>query len=145
MQEVLEVLSLDPVRQLSAEAKQRLQAELGVEIADLTGADKEAAQDLFEDQVQTLPDFDDLVNDIMDEIRLRFEGIASELRTHASGWPLAWEYTCEDRDAFVRAVRRFSSNYAPAFGTLLTPLVDGIRISGPFCRNSPVAIPNRAA
>ena len=31
---------------------------------------------------------------------------------------------------FVRAVRRFSSNYAPAFGTLLTPLVDGIRIKG---------------
>ena len=29
-------------------------------------------------------------------------------------------------------MRRFSSNYAPAFGTLLTPLVDGIRISGPF-------------
>ena len=131
MQEVLKSY-LDRIRALSAEAKQRLQAELGVEIADLTGADKEAAQDLFEDQVQTLPDFDDLVNDIMDEIRLRFEGIASELRTHASGWPLAWEYTCEDRDAFVRAVRRFSSNYAPAFGTLLTPLVDGIRISGPF-------------
>jgi hypothetical protein len=131
MQEVLKSC-LDRVRALSAEAKQRLQAELGVEIAGLSGADKEAAQDLFEDQVQTLPDFDDLVNDIMDEIRLRFDAIASELRTHASGWPLAWEYAGEDRDAFVRAVRRFSSNYAPAFGTLLTPLVDGIRISGPF-------------
>ena len=131
MQEVLKSY-LDRIRALSAEAKQRLQSELGVEIADLTGADKEAAQDLFEDQVQMLPDFDDLVNDIMDEIRLRFEGIASELRTHASGWPLAWGYTSEDRNAFVRAVRRFSSNYAPAFGTLLTPLVDGIRIRGPF-------------
>lgn len=123
---------LDRIRALAAEAKQRLQAELGIEIALLSGVDKEAAQDLFEDQVQTLPDFDDLVNDIMDEIRIRFEGIASELRTHASGWPLAWEYASQDRDAFVRAVRRFSSNYAPAFGTLLTPLVDGIRISGPF-------------
>ena len=94
MQEVLKSY-LDRIRTLSAEAKQRLQAELGVEIADLTGVDKEAAQDLFEDQVQTLPDFDDLVNDIMDEIRLRLEGIASELRTHASGWPLAWEYTAK--------------------------------------------------
>lgn len=32
----------------------------------------------------------------------------------------------------MRIVRRFSSNYAPAFGTLLTPLVDGIRIRGRF-------------
>ena len=87
--------------------------------ADLAGSDKEAAQDLFEDLVQTLPNFDDLVNDILDEIRQRFDGVAAELRTLASGWPLAWEYSSDDRDAFVRAVRRFSSNYAPAFGTLL--------------------------
>jgi hypothetical protein len=141
MQEVLKSY-LDRIRALSTQAKQRLQAELGVEFPDLTGADKEAAQDLFEDQVQMLPDFDELVNDIMDEIRLRFEGIATELRTHASGWPLAWQYASEDRDAFVRAVRRFSSNYAPAFGTLLTPLVDGIRISGPFSPAFSVRHPN---
>lgn len=131
MQNVLRSL-LDRIRKLSAEAKQRLQSELNVEFVNLAGSDKEAAQDLFEDLVQTLPDFDDLVNDIMDEIRLRFGDMAAELRTHTSGWPLAWESTSGDRDAFVRAVRRFSSNYAPAFGTLLTPLVDGIRISGPF-------------
>jgi len=131
MQDVLKSW-LTRIRALAAEAKERLQAELNVDLGLLAGADKEAAQDLFEDLVQTLSDFDDLVNDVMDEIRLRFEGIASELRTHASGWPLAWEYASEDRDTFVRAVRRFSSNYAPAFGTLLTPLVDGIRISGSF-------------
>lgn len=123
---------LDRIRALSAEAKLRLQTELNVEIGNLAGSNKEAAQDIFEDLIPTLPDFDDLVNDIMDEIRLRFNGLGSELRTHPGGWPLAWEYTCEDRDTFVRAVRRFSSNFAPAFGTLLTPLVDGIRISGPF-------------
>ncbi len=116
------------IRKLSAEAKQRLQAELSVDFDELTGQDKEAAQDIFEDHVQALPDFDELVNDIMDEIRLRFDALTAELRKHASGWPLAWEYTSEDRDTFVRTVRRFSSNYAPAFGTLLTPLVDGIRI-----------------
>lgn len=120
------------IRKLSAEAKESVQADLGVEFSRLSGPDKEAAQDIFEEHVQTLPDFDDLVNDIMDEIRLRFDDVAAGLRTHPSGWPLAWEYTNEDRETFVRAVRRFSSNYAPAFGTLLTPLVDGIRVSGPF-------------
>ena len=131
MQDVLKSW-LTRIRTLSSEAKLRLEAELNVEFRQLAGPDKEAAQDLFEDLVQTVPDFDDLVGDIMDEIRLRFESVASEVRTHASGWPLAWEYSSGDRDAFVRAVRRFSSNHAPAFGTLLTPLVDGIRISGPF-------------
>ena len=127
MQDVLKSW-LTRIRTLSSEAKLRLEAELNVEFRQLAGPDKEAAQDLFEDLVQTVPDFDDLVGDIMDEIRLRFESVASEVRTHASGWPLAWEYSSGDRDAFVRAVRRFSSNHAPAFGTLLTPLVDGIRI-----------------
>lgn len=123
----------DRIRTLAEEAKQRLQAELNVELQELTRSDKEAAQDLFEEIVQTLPDFDDLVNDIMDEIRIRFEEIGvGSLRTHPNGWPLAWEYESEDREAFIAAVRRFSSNYAPAFGTLLTPLVDGIRILGPF-------------
>ena len=27
---------------------------------------------------------------------------------------------------------RFSSNYAPAYGSLLTPLVNGVRVAGPF-------------
>jgi len=121
------------VRDLAADAKQRLEADLNVDLNTLSGADKEPAQDLFEDIVQSLPDFDDLVNDIMDEIRLRFGGLATgTLRTHSGGWPQSWHYETTDRTDFVRAVRRFSSNYAPAFGTLLTPLVDGIRIEGLF-------------
>jgi hypothetical protein len=88
---------------------------------------------LFEDIVQSLRDFDELVNDIMDEIRLRFVGFTiGALETHSGGWPRSWRYETHDRAAFVRAVRRFSSNFAPAFGTLLTPLVDGIRIEGQF-------------
>ena len=122
---------LERVRALSAAARQRLEEDLDVAITTLSGADKEAAQDLFEDIVQSLPDFDDLVNDIMDEIRLRFDELPpGTLDTHSGGWPRSWHYETQDRDAFVRAVRRFSSNFAPAFGTLLTPLVDGIRIKG---------------
>lgn len=124
---------LDRVRKLAAETKERLQTDLNIDLQKLTGPEKEAAQDLFEDIVQSLPDFDDLVNDIMDEIKARFDGISiGALRTHPNGWPQSWEYESSDRTAFVHAVRRFSSNYAPAFGTLLTPLVDGIRIQGPF-------------
>lgn len=124
---------LTRIRALAAEAKEQLLTTLEVDLQVLSGPEKEAAQDLFEDLVQSLPDFDDLVNDIMDEVRQRFERIGpGELRTHANGWPLSWTVTDTDRATFIRLVRRFSSNYAPAFGTLLTPLVDGIRIRGPF-------------
>lgn len=38
---------------------------------------------------------------------------------------------------------RFSSNYAPLFGTLLTPLVSGIRVAGQFAPTWPDATPPR--
>ena len=124
---------LKRVRVLADEAKVQLQNELEVNFSTLKGQEKDAAQDLFEDFVQSLPDFDDLVNDIIDEVKVRFDRIGSgKVRTHPSGWPVSWDFKCTDRDGFIREVRRFSSNYAPAFGALLTPLVDGIRIRGPL-------------
>lgn len=124
---------LERLRSLAEEAKQRLRSDLAVDMETLVGPDREAAQDLFEDIVQTLPDFDELVNDIVDEIRARFVALDAEaVSTHPNGWPKSWAYETTDRDDFIRAVRRFSSNYAPAFGTLLTPIVDGIRIQGQF-------------
>lgn len=124
---------LGRIRALAAAAKERLQADFEVDIGALAGPDREAAQDIFEEIVQSLPDFDDLVNDVLDEIKERFKLLNDEaVRFHASGWPQSWELETADRATFVKAVRRFSSNYAPAFGTLLTPLVDGIRIEGPF-------------
>ena len=124
---------LERVRDLAEAARGELEVELGAELATLGGADKEAAQDRFEDIVQARPGFDDLVNDIMGEVRQRFEDIGpGTLDRHPGGWPKSWYFEEDDRKSFVREVRRFSSNYAPAFGTLLTPLVDGIRIKGCF-------------
>ena len=50
----------------------------------------------------------------------------------ASGWPTHWIFESDDRGEFIKKVNRFSSNYAPNFGRLLTPLVEGIRVSGGF-------------
>ena len=129
MQDKLRVF-LERIRAIADGAKQPLQ---DIDLSTLSQADKDAVRDLFEETVQSFPDFDDLVNDIMDEIKLRFHRHgAGTLDTHPGGWLKSWRYETEDRAAFVRAVRRFSSNYAAAFGTLLTPLVDGIRIRGPL-------------
>ena len=81
----------------------------------------------------TIKKFAELVHDILDDIRSRFELVDSgELRRRRSGWPESWVFATQDRDEFIREVRRFSSNYAPHFGRLLTPLVDGIRVRGPL-------------
>jgi hypothetical protein len=63
---------LSRIRGLADEGKERLQAERNLNLETLSESEKEAAQDLFEDMVQSLPDFDELVNDIMDEIKKRF-------------------------------------------------------------------------
>lgn len=133
MQDILKSY-LDRIKALAADAKERLFSEMEINLDNIKGLEKEAAQDLFEDLVQDSSDFDDLVNDIMDQVRKRFDPVSVDnmLSTHPNGWPLTWECQSSDRNDFVKAVRRFSSNNAPAFGTLLTPLVDGIRIQGPF-------------
>jgi hypothetical protein len=66
---------------------------------------------------------------IEDRCGLLDEGV---LRRGADGWPVSWSWESHDRAEFLRVVTRFSSEEAALFGTLLTPLVNGIRASGPF-------------
>lgn len=77
--------------------------------------------------------FHRVVDELFDEIEKRFELLSvGDIRRNRQGWPVTWSWQSEDRAAVLRAVTRFSSNYAPLFGTLLTPLVNGIRVAGPF-------------
>jgi hypothetical protein len=77
--------------------------------------------------------FHELVQDILEEVRTRFDHIdAGNLLRRQSGWPELWLFNSTDRGEFIRQIRWFSSNYWPQFGRLLTPLVDGIRVRGPL-------------
>lgn len=110
--------------------------ELGVD-PRIVGPDREAAQELieenFEGQFTQEEGFHDLVQDILEDVRSRFDLIKSgELLRRRSGWPELWLLKSEDRDEFIRQIRWFSSNHWPQFGRLLTPLVDGIRVRGPL-------------
>lgn len=110
-----------------------LSKELGEEVSKLSGDDKDAALELFEERLYLDPTFTDLVHDVLDEVRGKFEFVtAGELTRGRSGWPQAWTYRTERREEFIREIRWFSSNYWPQFGRLLTPLVDGIRVKGPL-------------
>jgi hypothetical protein len=78
-------------------------------------------------------EFHEIVDSLIDEIEKRFATLeVGDLRRNRQGWPTTWSWEHKERAAFIKVVTRFSSNYAPLFGRLLTPLVNGIRVSGPF-------------
>jgi len=123
------------IRILAKTASAITEADLGVKFADLTPSNTDLAEEYFSDIVEEQPGFDELVDDILDEVLLRFEQLPDGKRSNKpNGWPESWACECDvqDRGEFMRRVRSFSSNYAPAFGRLVTPLVQGIRVRGPF-------------
>jgi len=98
--------------------------------------DERVFEELFEEaldnRVREDERFQSMADEFMDEIDRRFELLTSGTLETRLTWPSSWYYESEDRQAFLKILSRFSSNYAPHFGTLLTPLVSGIRVAGPF-------------
>ncbi|EWC64315.1 hypothetical protein UO65_0359 [Actinokineospora spheciospongiae] len=99
--------------------------------------DERVLDELIEEALDTdlrqSEEFHRVVDALIDEIEKRFATLdVGEFRRNRQGWPVSWSWEADDRAAFMRVVTRFSSNYAPLFGRLLTPLVNGLRVSGPF-------------
>ncbi len=92
----------------------------------------------FTDALYENQDFAQLSLDVMDTIADRFDLVgAGAFERSSTNWPTLWYYEESDRDIFLKQVRWFSSNHDRQFGRLLTPLVDGIRVSGSFQPTSP--------
>ena len=87
----------------------------------------------FTDALYEYQDFAHLSLDIKDAIEDRFDLVEEgDFERGSTGWPAIWYYEEQDRATFLKQVRWFSSNHDQQFGRLLTPLVDGIRVRGPF-------------
>ncbi len=104
---------------------------------DARVGDERVVEEIFEENLDDLlrqdDEFQALADSLMDEIEQRFGMLTTgEFRRTKQGWPRIWTWETEDRPAFLQTVGRFSSNHARYFGTLLTPLVNGIRVMGPF-------------
>lgn len=118
----------------------RMVSEVAIEVEQGLGAldkqinpdDKAAWLDLFSETMLDYEEFSRLTLDIKDNIEIRFELIEFGLERSSTGWPTLWSFKSENRDEFLRQVRWFSGNHFSQFGKLLTPLVDGIRVRGPF-------------
>lgn len=134
--EVLESF-LGQIDTLTAKIVKRLSNDLGIEHSKPMSADREAAEQLIEENIEAYlaedESFHELVQDVLDRIRERFDFIEEgTLERHRSGWPRRWQFEANDREHFISQIRWFSSNYWPQFGRLLTPLVNGIRVKGPL-------------
>ena len=118
---------------------QRYGGQLRTEVEGGGDADGRVAEEVFEEELDNLlredEGFHQVTDSLMEEIEKRFDLLPpGDVRKTRQGWPLTWtgEWPVEERAGFLRAISRFSSNYAPLFGTLLTPLVNGVRVAGPF-------------
>lgn len=125
--------SLAAVRAIAERHGDQLKTELGA----FDERDQRVVDELFEEELDRRlredDDFHAVSDGIMDEIELRFSLLAEgAVRRNKQGWPQSWSWQTEDRASFIRTVTRFSSNHAPRFGRLLTPLVNGVRVSGAF-------------
>lgn len=125
---------VDRIYALADEAAADIAAQLG----PVSDEDRRVLDELTEEGFDERLRDDDAVHVLMDalvdEMRRRFDliGETGDLRRSRQGWPISWTWATEDRSAFIRQLRRFTSNAKLGFGRLLTPLVDGVRASGPF-------------
>ena len=78
--------------------------------------------------------FEQLIEDVHQAVedRFRFVDESGSLSRDEDAWPRSWTFEHSDKPTFLRAINYFTSNHAERYGTLLTPLVDGIRVKGPF-------------
>lgn len=99
--------------------------------------DERVAKEIFDEELDRIlrgdERFNGVVDALLDQIERRFEALpVGNVENDRQGWPASWTWQSDDRSDFLRAINRFSSNYAPLFGHLLSPLVNGIRVAGPF-------------
>jgi hypothetical protein len=121
------------IRMLAAEIGERTAEDFGPLAEQKTPEDKAVWLELYSDRLFESEEFAKLSLDIRDDIESKFEILdPEELERSAPGWPAVWTFDTADRELFLRKVRWFSSNHHRQFGKLLTPLVDGIRVRGPF-------------
>ena len=124
---------VERVRQISAKVSVSVSAE-GRRYDDIEEPD--ARTTWLEDYGSALYEEDTFARlsfDLLDAVEDRFKFIEiGEFTRSETEWPISWSYKSSERDGFIAAIRWFSSNHNQQFGRLLTPIVDGLRVKGPF-------------
>lgn len=121
------------IRALAVLTEQAAKPVLNEGLAEASKRDQEAFEEIVEELIHEQETFHQLVDQVLDDVRSRFAMLHVGILERDHGdWPQCWSYTTTNRQDFIKQVNFFSSNYAPHFGRLLTPIVEGIRVAGPF-------------
>ena len=124
--------TMKAMRNIATAARKEIEEVLGA-LDALKGDERDYALDEMQHAAEQSDDFLDLVSDVMAEIAERFVGVGNFAKS-STGWPDAWTLSMPSsgRDDFLDAVRGFCGTSKDQWGRLLTPLVTGIRVRGPF-------------
>lgn len=129
---------------LAAHTDERLRLEyvLGAEWLDAAVAtiaaalERQPATSLEEcaDRVQTDLRLAALVDHLLADVAARFTTLRyGQLLTDGDEtWPRCWRFSTEERATVWAAIRRLAGNERGSHGTLLSPLVDALRLRGPL-------------
>lgn len=125
--------TLASLRTIAARHVEQLKIDLGA----IDEKDQRVVEEEFDQEIESRIRADDafhrVSDELLDEIELRFGLLTNgAVRRTKQGWPQSWSWETEDRASFIKAITRFSSNHSRRFGRLLTPLVNGVRVAGPF-------------
>lgn len=125
---------LERITDIAKTLRSQVEIEQG-SLSAMAADDRIAALDLIEELAVASDDFLELVSDILDELRTKFDIVTiGEFERTTTGWPRAWQITCSEdqRREFLESVTYFSGISYRAWGKLLTPLVSAMRVVGPF-------------
>ena len=128
---------VDRIAAMAVALKVSLESTQGA-LSTMPPEDRSAALDLIEEQAVETDEYLELVSDILDELRVKFDHVVNgRFDKTTTGWPKAWSLSCsaDEREDFLVSVRYFSGISYQSWGKLLTPLVNGMRVIGPFKPN----------
>jgi energy-coupling factor transporter ATP-binding protein EcfA2 len=126
---------LNSVQQLAESASAELAEELNFDPKKANREEKDFFEELLEEFLTERAEFHELADEIMDDCESRFDVLTdATLKRGNDKWPTVWSFITGpgNRADFIKTMNRFSSNHAPNFGRLLAPMVEGIRVAGPF-------------
>ncbi|MBT2682248.1 hypothetical protein [Bacillus sp. ISL-37] len=107
--------------------------ELGITMGLIDENEEEIIDQLFEETWKDSSEFNEIVETIFDEVETKFSLVTEgEFTFNTQEWAESWTYEEKDRSKFIETLKQMTGNNARQFGKLLTPLVQGVRISGPF-------------
>ena len=122
------------IREISAAARKEVEALLG-SLDTLTPDERNTALDWIQEVAEQSDAYAALTSEVLDDLREKFESIPfGRLLKTTTGWPRLWLMTvsADGRGEFLDAVRFFAGIDRHLWGKLLTPLVNGVRVAGPF-------------